>query len=187
MLEKQKDLTLLLVIMVALTFGLITGGCDPDDGGGDDDTNTTTTALGGGGNDLTKCIPCDGDFVITCYSSDTGCPDCMTIDMGTGNMQICYDDGSCMETSENGMIYYDKFGMECYSTEFDQATGDVTYIVGNETYIVHEDESWTCSDGSTWVMADDCSKEDTGIPDDGGSNTSDDPQCPPIFELPECE
>jgi hypothetical protein len=190
MLKKQKDFTLLLVIMLALTFGLMTGGCDPDDGGGDDDdTSTTTTTFGGGGNDLTKCIPCDGDFVLTCHSSDPGCPVCSTmdIDMGTGtiNMKTCYEDGSCMEMVDNKMTFTDKFGKECFSMEIDETT--ITYEIGNKTYVVNEDGSWTCPNGTTWVMPEECEPEDTGVPEDSGSGTpGDDPDCPYDPNLPEC-
>ena len=200
MLKKQKELTLLLAIIAALSFGLMTGGCDPDDDGDDPTTTTTTTVSGGddpttttsisGDAGLTECIPCDGDFVLTCYSSDPGCPVCRTMDMdmeaGTINMKTCYEDGSCMEMVDNKMTFTDKFGKECFSMEIGETT--VTYEIGNKTYVVNEDGSWTCPNGSTWVMPEECMPEDTGVPENTDpTGQGEEPECPYDPDLRECE
>ena len=137
----------------------------------------------GGGVNPRDCIPI-GDFVIDCMNPDMGCPVCFTMDMQTGSIKMCYEDGSCMvsDMQSGTTTFYTPTGSVCYTATVDQTTGDLTIVVDGKEYIIHQDGTWTCPDGSTWEMPEEC--EDPEIP--GGEEPGSD-ECPDIMTLPPCD
>lgn len=158
---KKWGAMVLFVIMVFVTSVFIIVGCDV----------------------LNKCIPC-GDFIINCNTSG-GCPVCFSIDVGTGEMKLGYEDGSYMitDTASGVMTFYDVFGIVCYTAVVDPATGRVTYTVNGKEYTSNQDGTWTCPDGTTWVQPDGCDDLGGDIP--GGQE--DQEGCPDIMTLPPCD
>lgn len=139
----------------------------------------------GGGPGPRECIPC-GDFVIDCLGPDLGCPVCFTMDMQTGSMEMCYEDGSCMVTDlQSGTTtFYTSTGSVCYTITVDMTTGNLTIVVDGKEYIIHQDGTWTCPDGSTWEQPEECEDDGTDIP---GGEPPEDSGCQDVTTLPPCD
>ncbi len=207
--QKQRNLFFILVSAACACCCIAAAGCEPGDP--DDNATSTTTTIPLVQN---KCIPC-GDFLITtCASADPGCPVCYTndIDYQTGEvyMEIQYEDGSSYVTEDETTTYYDKYGDECYRATREGQDTSITYYFNGKKYIAHDDQTWTCPDGSTWTMPptcegycddDDCDNDgvkneqdncpDTSNPaqadsDSDGIGDACDDNCPDLFSLPEC-
>ena len=168
------------------------------------DSDTTTTTVPGG---VSECVPC-GDFMPTCdircaatLNPYHKCPVCLS--MNNNNIMLKYEDGSyyVMESGSDKVVttYYDSADKVCFSYENNIANYETTmydrthtpcytitvnsknepqFILNGKTYTVHEDETWTCPNGTTWKLPETC-KDDTLIHTDNGS-------CPQVTDLPSC-
>ena len=151
----------MMLLLIATVFVSITVGCDV----------------------LNKCVPC-GDFGMSC-STTGGCAVCFSIDFETGEMNWGYEDGSymIMDATTGTMTFYDSYGVICYTAVADPLTSSITYTVNGKEYTVNQDGTWTCPDGSTWVMPDECTELGVDIP----GSEDDQEGCPNIMTLPPCD
>ena len=155
----------MMLLLIATVFVSITGGCDV----------------------LNKCVPC-GDFMINCNTAG-GCAVCFSLDLATGEMKWGYEDGSYMimdtdiASGTMTMTFYDSYGVICYTAVVDPLTSSITYTVNGKEYTVNQDETWTCPDGSTWVMPDECAELGLDIP----GSEDDQEGCPDMMTLPPCD
>lgn len=164
--DKKRNILLMLTMsVVALISALVLTGCDKPV-------------------DPTQCIPC-GDFSIDCGGT-LGCATCYSMDInaetGKFSTETHYENGAySIMTMENGTsltTFYNSGGSVCYTMAYDPQGGGMTYDIGGKTYIMGDDNSWTCPDGSTWTLPDACTSTcDTDDCDnDGIKNESD--NCP---------
>ncbi len=189
----RKPMVTIVVIAFLLMYPLT--GCDnPNDG--DNETTATTTAV----ISPLSCVPC-GDLDLRCPMACeiSGCPVCFDMDESGETMIWVFDDGSyyildntiiafydsddtlcfklVIDAAQNKSTYYGSDDQECYTMISDAEEGKITYIVGTGTYVMHEDQTWECPDGSTWVMDPSCEEaeyEEVDSPDISS--------CPPVTQ-----
>jgi hypothetical protein len=157
---------------------------------------------GDGGGGTRDCIPC-GDLDLLCRMdcNITGCPVCFSIDEDSGEMKMVYEDGSYHIGGHEGVTFYDSNGEQCFAFVIDIAENKTTYIgsdgevcysiildihgdeatfvVDSKKYILHEDGTWTCPNGTTWVIDPSC----TGGPEYEEVEAPDVADCPPLMEF----
>ncbi len=199
---KQPLVTLLSVgvMLLGLVLGTMLVGCFPP--GEDNDTTTTTTASGG----VATCIPC-GDMILTCNVTCeiSGCPKCFMEDEDTGGVRMVFDDDSYYLLSEEGFVFFDSTGAQCYAMTIDAAENKTTFfdsegeecysmasdaenntvmfIVNDSEYTFQDDGTddglWICPDGSTWELPPGCE----GEADYEELDAPDVSACPPVMTL----